>query len=223
MYFIVSINKTSKTSPGKAAVFRELKGMRRVVERSSTCVGRLAVAGDEKRVNRVARWLARCGYAVVVGVLPSDGMDALVWVCSGRPDGNSDGEKKAEWAPCVPLLLVPCGEACLSHLPPCAVDGILEVGGTPVGVSLILELAKRHFSLKGKQRESADPVIRKSLDKQVVDQAKRRIMARFGFEEPEAYRILRTEAMRQRKTIADIARAVLDAGLDISVHGGEIP
>lgn len=191
--------------------------MRHLIERGAACVGRLAIVGDERRVNQVARWLAWCGYLVVCGFFPSDGLDAVVWVCPGR----SDGWGEAEWDSGVPLLLVPCGEACRLHLNPRMIDGILEVGNTPVGVSLVLDMAKWHFWMKGKQQETADPVIRKSLDKQIVDQAKRWIMARFKLEEAEAYRILRTEAMRQRKTIAEIARAVLAARREISVPGGE--
>lgn len=86
------------------------------------------------------------------------------------------------------------------------VDGMKKERIKPV-----LELAVRRFRAFSRLRAELDEARTALAERDVVDQAKRLLMKRRGFDEPAAYAALRKAAMDGGRRIAEVADALVTA------------
>jgi two-component system, response regulator / RNA-binding antiterminator len=84
-------------------------------------------------------------------------------------------------------------------------------------VKSVLDLAVIRFKAFEKLRTERDDATQALAERKEIDRAKGIIMRRRNIGEEEAYRLLRQTAMNQKKTIAEIARAII-ASSDIMLE-----
>ena len=75
----------------------------------------------------------------------------------------------------------------------------------------ILDLAVRRFQAFSKLQRELHEAKSALADRAVIDRAKTILMARRGIDEPGAYALLRSHAMRTNRRIADVAEAIVTA------------
>ncbi len=75
----------------------------------------------------------------------------------------------------------------------------------------VLELAIKRFQAFSRLRAELDEARTALAERELVDQAKRLLMNKRGFAEPDAYAALRKAAMDSGRRIADVADALLTA------------
>lgn len=136
----------------------------------------------------------------------------------GLPDG--DGVEAARRV----MATLPCPIVLLtSHADPDvaarAVDaGVLGFLVKPLRRAELgpaLEVAVRRFSELEAVRKENEALKQKLESRKLVDRAKSLLMTRLGLSEPEAFRRIQKTAMDTRKTMADVAQALLLAdGMD---------
>lgn len=78
-------------------------------------------------------------------------------------------------------------------------------------VKPILELAVRRYQAFSRMQEERDDARAQLADRKVIDQAKTILMASRGITEPDAYALLRSTAMNQKRKIAEVAAALVTA------------
>lgn len=86
------------------------------------------------------------------------------------------------------------------------VDGLRKERIKPV-----LELAIRRFRAFARLQQELDDARVRLAEREVVDKAKRLLMARHGIGEPDAYAMLRSHAMSANRRIAQVAEALVTA------------
>lgn len=84
-------------------------------------------------------------------------------------------------------------------------------------VKSVLDLAVIRFKAFEKLRTERDDATQALAERKEIDRAKGIVMKMRNFGEDEAYRLLRQTAMNQKKTIAEIARAII-ASSDIMLE-----
>lgn len=138
-------------------------------------------------------------------------------VASVRPDvailafglGDGDGISAAEAVmaatPCpIVLFTSHCDDEVIERAAAAGVMGFLLKPLRPEELPPVLDLAIAHFAEIQELRHRLDA-------RKLIERAKGLLMTRRGLTEEEAYRALRTAAMNQRRTIGEIARALLVA------------
>lgn len=75
----------------------------------------------------------------------------------------------------------------------------------------ILHLAIRRFNAFARLQAELAEARGELADLRIVDEAKRMLMKRRQLAEPEAYKLLRSHAMRSNQRIVEVARAILTA------------
>lgn len=158
----------------------------------------------EGRLDRaidLPRWVAEFAPDAIIMDLDSPSRDTLEQVClmteaTPRPivmfsqDGSDEIMRSA----------VAAGVACY------VVDGMRTERLQP-----LLQLARVRFEAWQAMREDVLRSRQELQEHKVIEQAKRRLMKAQKLSEEAAYQTLRREAMAQRKRLADIARAVMEA------------
>lgn len=86
------------------------------------------------------------------------------------------------------------------------VDGLRKERLKPV-----LELAIRRFNAFSKLKTELDAARTELADRKTIDRAKAILMKSRGLDEPDAYTLLRTTAMKQGRRIVDVAEALITA------------
>ena len=86
------------------------------------------------------------------------------------------------------------------------VDGL-----TPGRVRPVIDAAVTRYRAFAKLRSELDETRGALADRRDVDRAKALVMRRRAVTEDEAYRLLRDRAMKERRRIGEVARALLDA------------
>ena len=97
-------------------------------------------------------------------------------------------------------------------------DGIIT---TPIRVSGLLAtivMALRHAKQAQQSAQRIASLEQKLLDNQQLREAKAILMLMHHFSEPEAYEMLRAQAMAKRVTVDDICRSVIQAGEVLQLH-----
>jgi AmiR/NasT family two-component response regulator len=144
---------------------------------------------------------ARSAPDLMVNVRPDV---AILAVGLGDGDGVSAAEAVMTTAPCpIVLFTSHCDDEIIERAAAAGVMGFLLKPLRPEEVPPVLDLAIARFG------EIQD--LRHRLDARKVVERAKGLLTRRGLSEEEAYQTLRTAAMNQRRTIADIARALLVA------------
>lgn len=78
-------------------------------------------------------------------------------------------------------------------------------------VKPILDLAIRRFNAVARMQAELDEARTALADRKTIDKAKAILMQTRGMNEPDAYALLRTTAMRQNKRIVEVAEALITA------------
>jgi response regulator NasT len=78
-------------------------------------------------------------------------------------------------------------------------------------VKTILDTAVSHFNTFNRLREQLEQANQALEERKVVERAKGILMKERGFNEADAYALLRTAAMNENRRIADVARSVVIA------------
>ncbi len=86
------------------------------------------------------------------------------------------------------------------------VDGLKKERVKP-----ILDMTMSRFNAFNRLQRELEDTKRALEDRKSVDRAKSILMTRRGIPEPEAYRRLRDAAMREKRTIGDVARSMISA------------
>jgi two-component system, response regulator / RNA-binding antiterminator len=81
----------------------------------------------------------------------------------------------------------------------------------PEAVEQLLQLTVQRFAVEHELKQALKQARSELEDRKVVDKAKALIMQNRQMTEPEAYALLRSQAMQKAKRIADVARTVVDA------------
>lgn len=78
-------------------------------------------------------------------------------------------------------------------------------------IDSILTIAVRRYASFARLEAELERARSALRDRKLIDRAKAILMSRDGLTEAEAYALLRRSAMNQNRTIADLARAIIDA------------
>jgi response regulator NasT len=150
------------------------------------------VVGEATRRADARETITRCApdvAVVAVGLPDGDGLEAVADVANGSE--------------CAVVV-------CTAHVEPHVVERAIAAGVMgylvkplrPAEVAPTLDVAVARF------RELAS--LRRALeDRKVIERAKGTLMARYGLTEDDAFRRMRRAAMDTRRSIAEVARAVL--------------
>jgi two-component system, response regulator / RNA-binding antiterminator len=98
----------------------------------------------------------------------------------------------------------------MSELLRAGVSAYVVAGWKPARMRSVLNVAVQRFEYERAQFASLREAQQRAQDERIVSRAKS-YLQRQGFSEPEAYAQLRTHAMQERCTIAEIARRVVGA------------
>jgi len=136
----------------------------------------------------------------------------VVLLAVGLPDGDG-----IEAARCV-MAGVPCPIVLLtSHTDPGITAGAVEAGVLgflvkplrPEELAPALDVAVSRFRELQAVRKENEALKQKLESRKLVDRAKGILMTRMGLTEPEAFRRIQKTAMDTRKTMAEVAQALL--------------
>jgi response regulator NasT len=133
---------------------------------------------------------------LAVGLTDGDGLEAARQVMTGRP--------------CPLVLLTSRTDAAVAaRAAEAGVLGFLAKPLRPEEVGPALDLAVSRFrDLEAIRKENVE--LRRKLEaRKLVDRAKAVLIQRLGLSEPEAYRQLQKTAMNTRRTMGDVAQALL--------------
>jgi response regulator NasT len=150
------------------------------------------VVGEATRRSDARDTIARCTpdvAVVAVGLPDGDGVEAAADVATGSE--------------CAVVL-------CTTHVEPDVVDRAIAAGVMgylvkplrPAEVAPTLDVAVARFRELSSLRRALE-------DRKVIERAKGTLMTRYGLGEDEAFRRMRRAAMDTRRSIAQVARAVL--------------
>lgn len=136
----------------------------------------------------------------------------VLLLAQGLPDG--DGVEAARRVmsdrPCAIVLLTSHADADVSARAVAAgVLGFLVKPLRSVELGPAFDVAVTRFSELEAVRKENDALKQKLEARKLVDRAKGLLMTRLGLSEPEAFRRIQKTAMDTRKTMADVARALL--------------
>ena len=133
-----------------------------------------------------------------------------------RPQGSGVPDFTVFTAAGRPVVLFTC-HMHSSMLEAAAHSGVMALLAEPLQTAQLagtLDLAIARFS-------DWDRVRRKLADRQLIERAKGRLMAEAGLTEDSAFQWLRSRAMDTRRTLADVAKTLLDSIEDrMSLHAG---
>ncbi|MBY0229294.1 MAG: response regulator [Gemmataceae bacterium] len=191
---------------------------------------RVAVADDERDVRQYFQeMLPALGHEVAV--VASTGRELVDLCRSAKPDlvvtdvrmPDMDGiEAAAEVnrAGPIPVILVtghPEPEA-LARAGADYVMAFLSKPAKPVDLQAAISLAMLRFGhFQALKQEAAD--LRQALDdRKLIERAKGVLMRRFGVDEEEAFRRLRSGASRSNQKLAEASRRLLEAEAVIAEH-----
>jgi response regulator NasT len=130
----------------------------------------------------------------------------------GLPDG--DGVEAArrvmQTLPCAVVLLTSHADSeVVARAVEAGVLGFLVKPLRSAELSPALDVAVTRFSELEAVRSENEALKRKLESRKLVDRAKGLLMTRLGLSEPEAFRRIQKTAMDTRKTMADVAQALL--------------
>jgi response regulator NasT len=169
------------------------------------------VLGNGSRVEDVLRLVAlhRPDVTVLaVGLVDGDGLDAA--------------RRVRESCPCALVVLTSRTEPDVAaRAVEAGVLGFLAKPLRPEEVGPVLDLAVSRFrDLESARRENHE--LRQKLEaRKLVDRAKALLIQRLGLSEPEAYRRLQKTAMDTRRTMGDVAQALLHGDQLRPLRGGK--
>jgi AmiR/NasT family two-component response regulator len=136
----------------------------------------------------------------------------VLLLAQGLPDGDGVEAARRVMAdlPCAVVLLTSHADPDVSARAVAAgVLGFLVKPLRSVELGPALDVAVTRFSELEAVRKENDALKRKLEARKLVDRAKGLLMTRLGLSEPEAFRRIQKTAMDTRKTMADVARALL--------------
>src|SRR6266851_5952191 len=136
----------------------------------------------------------------------------VVLLAVGLPDG--DGVEAArrvmQTLPCAVVLLTSHADSeVVARAVEAGVLGFLVKPLRSAELGPALDVAVTRFSELEAVRSENEALKRKLESRKLVDRAKGLLMTRLGLSEPEAFRRIQKTAMDTRKTMADVAQALL--------------
>lgn len=110
-----------------------------------------------------------------------------------------------------PMLLFHDGkdEAIVRRAARAGVSAYVAHDLAPAVLRSLIEVATQHFEQMHALKREVSRLQQAQAERRLIDAAKTRVMEALGISESEAYKRLQTQAMNDRRSVADVARALL--------------